>query len=159
MVFASGLPLQLAVGGILVAGLFASGFGAGYKVRDGAAAREREAAVVAQMGETLDEIERGQGISAELEVKNRRIRGLERQLAGAIDVLPRCHHDRWLTADFVRVHDAAATGTLPEASSGVACAPSTINEITAAHTVVANYSRCNEYIQQLEALIRFEEGR
>ena len=59
MALLPGIPLNVVIGLAVASGLFFGGFGLGYKVRDGAAVRERAAAVEAQLDETLKEVERG----------------------------------------------------------------------------------------------------
>ncbi|MDK2124139.1 hypothetical protein [Parachitinimonas caeni] len=62
-----------------------------------------------------------------------------------------CHLD----ADWLRLHDAAATGRLPEPTDATASADATASGPTAAEalpTVIDNYRSCNETAQRLRDL-------
>ena len=63
--------------------------------------------------------------------------------ADAACVLPR---------GFVRLHDAAAAGRVPESAGGADAAPAGIALSTVAGTVADNYERCRENSEQLIAL-------
>ncbi|MEW6612722.1 MAG: hypothetical protein AB1409_08275 [Pseudomonadota bacterium] len=53
---------------------------------------------------------------------------------------------------FVRLHDAAATGRLPEPAGAADAAPAGVALSTVAGTVADNYERCHENAEQLRAL-------
>ena len=53
---------------------------------------------------------------------------------------------------FVRLHDAAAAGELPEPARDADAAPAGIALSAAAETVAANYQTCHENAEQLRAL-------
>lgn len=53
---------------------------------------------------------------------------------------------------FVRLHDAAAAGELPEPARDADAAPAGIALSSAAGTVAANYQTCHENAEQLRAL-------
>lgn len=57
-----------------------------------------------------------------------------------------------LSRGFVRLHDAAAAGIVPEPTGAVDAAPAGITLSTVAGTVADNYSRCYENSAQLEAI-------
>lgn len=57
-----------------------------------------------------------------------------------------------LSRGFVRLHDAAAAGSLPESTSGPDAAPAGIALSAVAGTVADNYQRCHENAAQLNAL-------
>lgn len=57
-----------------------------------------------------------------------------------------------LSRGFVRLHDAAATGSIPDPASGLDAAPAGIALSTVAGTVADNYQRCHENSEQLSAL-------
>lgn len=57
-----------------------------------------------------------------------------------------------LSRGFVRLHDAAAAGIVPEPAGGVDAAPAGIALSTVAGTVADNYQRCHENAEQLIAL-------
>jgi hypothetical protein len=122
--------------------------------------QEYEAARAVELAAHLDElnkeIERGHAIAkelAEFKAKSSRTRVVNATNAASIAA---CGSP---PADLVRVHDHAAQGeAMPPTPSGVACAPSTtVNHGHLAATIVENYGACNEYIQQLNALIEWHE--
>ena len=53
---------------------------------------------------------------------------------------------------FVRLHDAAAAGDLPEPARGVDATAAGLALSTVAGTVAANYQTCHENAEQLRAL-------
>ena len=53
---------------------------------------------------------------------------------------------------FVRLHDAAAQGVIPDPAGPADAAPAGIALSTAAATVASNYTRCRENAEQLTAL-------
>ena len=57
-----------------------------------------------------------------------------------------------LSRGFVRLHDAAAAGSLPEPAGGSDAAPAGIALSAVASTVADNYERCHETGEQLTAL-------
>lgn len=57
-----------------------------------------------------------------------------------------------LSRGFVRLHDAAATGSIPDPASGPDASPAGIALSTVAGTVADNYQRCHENSEQLNAL-------
>jgi len=65
-----------------------------------------------------------------------------------------------LSRDFVRLHDAAASGRLPDPAGGTDAPAAGIALSTVASTVADNYERCHENAEQITALqqwIREEE--
>ena len=140
------------VGAVLVTGLFAAGFGTGYKVRDGSAERERAAAVEAQLEETLNEVERGNKLTFKLVEANQKRRGAADRLGNQAGALAGCGT---VPDHFVRLHDASASDTDMQPASLAACAPSAVAYDQAARTVIANYSIANDCRDQLNALIDY----
>ena len=57
-----------------------------------------------------------------------------------------------LSRGFVRLHDAAAAGVVPDPAGGPDAAPAGIALSTVAGTVAGNYERCHENAEQLTAL-------
>lgn len=57
-----------------------------------------------------------------------------------------------LSRGFVRLHDAAAAGRLPQAAGAADALPAGIALSTVAGTVADNYERCHENAEQLTAL-------
>jgi hypothetical protein len=57
-----------------------------------------------------------------------------------------------LSRGFVRLHDAAAAGHIPEPAGGTDASPAGIALSSVARTVADNYERCNENAEQLIAL-------
>ena len=57
-----------------------------------------------------------------------------------------------LSRGFVRLHDAAAAGVVPEPAGGPDASPAGIALSTVAGTVADNYQRCHENAEQLIAL-------
>ena len=57
-----------------------------------------------------------------------------------------------LSRGFVRLHDAAAAGRLPESAGGPDAGPAGIALSTVAGTVADNYGRCHENAEQLISL-------
>ena len=142
------------IGAVLVTGLFAAGFGTGYKVRDGAANRERAAAIEAQLEETLNEVERGNKLTFKLVEANKKRRDRNVQLGNQAGVLAHCGS---VPDHFVRLHDASASDTDMHPSGLASCSPSAATYDQVARTVIANYSIANDCRDQLNALIDFLE--
>lgn len=66
-----------------------------------------------------------------------------------------------LSADGVRIHDAAARGELPEAASAASGSDAAAVEATNAEvirTVVSNYNECNRIRERLMLLQRWADG-
>lgn len=66
-----------------------------------------------------------------------------------------------LSRGFVRLHDAAATGRLPQAAGAADALPAGIALSAVAGTVADNYERCHENTEQLRSLqewIRTQEA-
>lgn len=57
-----------------------------------------------------------------------------------------------LSRGFVRLHDAAAAGRIPEPAGGADASPAGIALSSVAGTVADNYERCHENAEQLTAL-------
>lgn len=57
-----------------------------------------------------------------------------------------------LSRDFVRLHDAAASGRLPDPAGGTDAPAAGIALSTVASTVADNYERCHENAEQITAL-------
>lgn len=57
-----------------------------------------------------------------------------------------------LSRGFVRLHDAAAAGRIPEPAGGADASPAGIALSSVAGTVADNYGRCHENAEQLTAL-------
>ena len=57
-----------------------------------------------------------------------------------------------LSRDFVRLHDAAAAGRLPDSAGGADASAPGIALSTVASTVADNYERCHENAEQITAL-------
>lgn len=57
-----------------------------------------------------------------------------------------------LSRGFVRLHDAAAAGRIPEPAGGADASPAGIALSAVAGTVADNYGRCHENTEQLTAL-------
>jgi hypothetical protein len=103
------------------------------------------------------EVERGNEIAKQHEEAQRKARTHTARLATATAGLRDCGS---APGGLVRLHDAAAAQTgLPSATGEPACAPSAVTNTELARVIVENYGACNGYIDQLNALITFLEGR
>ena len=64
-----------------------------------------------------------------------------------------------LDRDWVRLHDAAAAGALPEAAEGPDAGPGTVSAAQALPTVTANYAACGRNADRLDALQGWVRGQ
>jgi hypothetical protein len=67
-------------------------------------------------------------------------------------VTPSMDHDYPLPVGFIRVHDAAAAGTLPGPAGAIDATRAPVAASTAAAVIAGNYGTCHETAEQLTAL-------
>jgi hypothetical protein len=114
---------------------------------------KRRLAVEEQMDATLDEIERGNKISAELAKTQRRLNATETEYldyAGAI--AGHCPADLGLLA-----HTAATGASLPATPSASTDPTPGISAAALGANIATNYSRCLANTSQLSALIEWHQ--
>ena len=115
--------------------------------------------VEAAMAQLNEEITRGNEISRRLEESQRRVRQLVRARSADLDSLDNCGS---VPAAFVRLHDDAAASrvsTDTETAISAGCEAGEVGVAKAAEVVTRNYDQCNEWREQLDALITYVEGK
>lgn len=149
-----GYALVLAIG-------LALGWGGAWKVRDAMSAQAALKAAIAQTRAAIDVVDRTQqaatvteGVGRAVEATQVETRIVYRTITERIPVYVTPETDRAVTLPlgFVRLHDAAAAGSvaaLPDRAGQPADAPSGVALSAAAGTIVGNYGTCLEWRNQV----------
>jgi hypothetical protein len=145
----------------LVALLAAGAFGYGYFLGGNHADRDHEAARAVELQQFIEELDRetqrADKISSAFS-QWKRTHSTKR--SGYVLGAGRLSGCSALPAEFVRLYDASGSAeALPEATSSIACATSTVPADRAAIIVAENNANCAELRAQLDALIDFHEGK
>lgn len=146
------LGLVLAGAGFTVGALYISG-----KWKDAEAARAVQAVkIITRQGAVTervvtvyrDRVKLQEGVTTTIEKEvTRYVESKPLALACNLDL-------RW-----VRLHDAAAAGAVPEAAAGVDAAPGGVTAAAALPTVTANYAACGRNADRLNALQGWVRGQ
>lgn len=101
------------------------------------------------------EVDRGDALAAQLENVKTKTRTVTKTIVREVNnyVTPLSVSHCTIPLGFVRLHDAAAAGRMPEAPGLDADAPGGVDLAAVGETVAENYGECRAWAQQLNALI------
>ncbi len=151
------LLVKLGIVTALSVGIYGYGYYNGKEEFDKQHKAELDAKASQYMEEVLNEIERSEKLSKQFIKLKQSINTKKEERSQYILSFNDCST---ISDDLVRLHDSAASNqTLLESPTGTSCKTSTITNTQFAQVLNNNYSNCNQYIQQLNSLIDFEEQR
>jgi hypothetical protein len=151
------LPYRILIGLAGLAAVAVYAYRGGYSAADERHRVEQLEQALAYAAEYQKEVERGDKIAKQLAEASRTRQRATAALVVDAARLAGCGHP---PGGLVRLHDAAASQTaLPQTPEHDACTPSAVTNTEFARVVVENYGLCNQYIDQLNSLIDYIEGK